>query len=389
MVTRKLFKRCLKAPNDSFFLFGPRGVGKSTWIKQNFSDVATIDLLDESIYQRYLADPHHFAQKLNVLKPRSWVVIDEIQRLPNLLNEVHRFSEDRELKFVLSGSSARKVRRAGTNLLAGRALRREMFPLVPEELGDAFDLSRVLESGSLALIWSRNGRRDVLRAYVQTYLREEIQAEALVRNLPGFARFLPVAALFHGKVLNAASLARDAGVARTTILSYLEVLEDTLLAFRLQPYEGRLRVKEKKHPKLHWIDPGVVRAARRQFGAVGEEERGSLFEGFIAMLLRAYQSYEDAFDEMNFWSPTATDALEVDFLIWRGNECVAIEVKSSKRFRPEFTKGLRALRDGMPKQVVRCIVVYLGSEVLRTAENIDVLPFKKFADALCSDKLFQ
>lgn len=386
---KPLFERRLRPPRESFFLFGARGTGKSTWLRQNFTAATVVDLLDEAVYQGYLADISLFGQRLNALPQGNWVVVDEIQRLPGLLNEVHRFMESHRLRFVLSGSSARKLRRAGTNLLAGRALRREMFALLPEELGDEFDLGRVLSHGSLPLIWGREDPEDALRAYMQTYLREEVQAEALVRNLPGFARFLPVAGLFHGQVLNAASLARDAGVARTTILNYLDVLEDTLLAFRLLPYEGKLRVKEKKHPKLYWIDPGIARAARRRFGPLQDDERGAIVEGWVASLLRAYQSYDDAFDEMHFWAPTETSNLEVDFLVWQGNHCVAIEVKASARFRGEFTKGLLALRDGMPKkQLVRSLVVYDGAETLRTDDGIEVLPIREFVTLLQTGHLF-
>jgi len=240
--------RLLVPPEGSFFLFGARGTGKSTWLRRHYGDATYLDLLDEKLFHSLLVDPGLLAGRLEALPPGSRVVIDEIQRLPSLLNEAHRFIESRRLTFALSGSSARKLRAAGTNLLAGRAIRKALYPLVPEEMGNAFDLERVLTHGSLALVWDRGGDREVLEAYLQTYLREEIQAEALVRNLPGFARFLPVAALLHGQVLNAAGLARDAGVSRSTVLGYLDILEDTLLAFRLPAYEGKLRVKERRHP---------------------------------------------------------------------------------------------------------------------------------------------
>lgn len=383
------FPRLLQPPAGSFFLFGARGTGKSTWLRRHLPHATWIDLLDEGLFQGWLADPSLAAAKLNAAPAGSCVVIDEIQRLPWLLNEVHRFIETRRLVFALSGSSARKLRREGTNLLAGRAVRRSMFALVPEELGEAFDLERVLGSGSIALVQDRGGTREVLEAYVQTYLREEIQAEALVRNLPGFARFLPVAALFHSQVLNAAALARDAGVSRTTVLGYLDILEDTLLAFRLPAWESRLRVKEKKHPKLYWIDSGVARAARRRFGEVTEEERGPLFEGWLAALLHSYREYRGLFDDWNWWSPSGSTSLEVDFLLWRDDRCVAIEAKASRRFRSEHTRGLNAFADGLRGgSVPRRIVVYLGSERLRTAEGIDVLPVRDFLDEIESDRLF-
>jgi predicted AAA+ superfamily ATPase len=383
------FSRVLSLPRGSFFLFGARGTGKSTWLREHMPKATFVDLLDEGLDQALLADPSLLGQRLRSLDAGAQVVIDEIQRLPSLLNEVHRFIESRKLVFALSGSSARKLRRAGTNLLAGRAVRRELHPLVPEELGAAFDLEGVLEHGTIALVWDRGGDRDVLEAYVQTYLREEIQAEALVRNLAGFARFLPVAALFHGQVLNAAALARDAGVSRTTVLGYLDVLEDTLLGFRLNPYEGRLRVKEKRHPKLYWIDPGLARAARRRFGPIAPEERGPLFEGWIASLLRAYRSYRNAFDDWNYWAPTEADRLEVDFLLWRDDACVAVEAKASRRLRPEHTKGLDAFADGLRCKSLRKILVSLGDDRLRTESGVEVLPVRAFLDELGGSRLFE
>ena len=389
MVSGPEIRRLLQPPRGSFFVFGPRGSGKSTWLRRHFASATYVDLLDERLFHSYLTDPGLFGARLEALPPGSRVVVDEIQRLPALLNEVHRFIEGRRLQFALSGSSARKLRKAGTNLLAGRAVRKALFPLLPEELGAQFDLGSVLRHGSLALVWARGGDRETLEAYVQTYLREEIQAEALVRNLAGFARFLPVAALFHGQVLNAASLARDAGVSRTTVLGYLEILEDTLLAHRLLAYEGRLRVKEKRHPKLYWIDPGIARAARRRFGRVLDEERGALFEGWVATVLQAYRSYRGLFDDWNYWAPTEAHALEVDFLLWRDEACVAIEAKASARLRPEATKGLRAFAGSYTgKRRPRLIVVYLGTERLRTPEGIDVLPVRAFLDAVERGELF-
>jgi len=177
-------------------------------------------------------------------------VVDEVQRLPGLLNVIHQKLETRRLRFALSGSSARKLRRSGVNLLAGRAVRRSLHPFVPEELEGSFSLARTLEWGALPIVWAAPDKQDALEAYVQMYLKEEIQAEAATRNLPGFARFLPIAGLFHGQTLNVSALARDAGVARTTVQGYLEILEDTLFTFQLPAYEARLRVRERRHPKL-------------------------------------------------------------------------------------------------------------------------------------------
>ena len=250
MVSRQ-YDRALAKPSSSFFLLGMRGTGKSSWVKRNFPKACLVNLLDEGLYQELLVNPSLLRKMIARLRRGSWVVIDEVQRIPSLLNEVHRAIEDLGLKFALLGSSARKLRRTGVNLLGGRALVKYMHPLIPVEMGDEYEISRTLQYGSLPLIVASRNPAEQLRGYVQSYLREEIQVEALVRNLPGFARFLQVAALFHGQVMNVDGVARDAGVARTTVQGYLEIIEDTLLAFRLPAFEGRLRVKEKRHPKLY------------------------------------------------------------------------------------------------------------------------------------------
>lgn len=381
-----IYPRLLMPPRQSFFLFGARGTGKTTWARHAFPQAERFDLLDEGLYQTLLADPSLFALRLRVVKPGQWVWIDEVQRLPNLLNEVHRFVEERRHRFILTGSSARKLRRTGVNLLAGRALTRTMYPLLPEELGRDFDLETVIRFGSLPIVWDADSRKETLEAYVQTYLKEEIQAEALARNLAGFSRFLPVAALFHAQSLNVSSLARDAGVSRMTVSGYLDILEDTLLAFRLPAYEGKLRVRERKHPKLYWIDPGLVRAVKKQLSPVTAEERGSLLEGLVAVILRAYGEYAGLFDEMWYWSPSDAARTEVDFLLRKGARYVAVDVKSSPRFDNDTLRGLRAIQP-LPG-LRRRLLVYTGSTHLRTDDGIDVLPATQFFDAVSHATLF-
>jgi uncharacterized protein len=368
--------RLFAPPRGSYFLFGPRGSGKSTWLRHLHPDAHWVDLLDESRYQRYLVDPGLFSAELDALPPRSLVVVDEVQRLPALLNVVHQKIETRRQRFALSGSSARRLRRSGVNLLAGRAVRRALHPFVPEELGAAFSLAHTLEWGALPIVWASEDRRDVLDAYVRLYLKEEIQAEAATRNLPGFARFLPIAGLFHGQTLNVSALARDAGVARTTVQGYLEILEDTLFTFRLPAYEARLRVRERRHPKLYWVDPGLVRAVVGDRGAPDADSTGHLLEGWIAQLLRAYGDYRGICDDMAYWAPAEGAGTEVDFLLRRGRERLAIEVKASRRWKPELAKGLRAIA-GLAG-VARRIVVYLGAERLRPEKGIEVLPLEAF-----------
>ena len=380
-----LYDRLLEPPGQSFFLFGMRGVGKSTWARATFPDAVRVDLLDERLYQDLLADPSLFAQSVGHLPPAAWVVVDEVQRLPALLNEVHRLIETRRLRFALLGSSARKLKAAGTNLLAGRALKKTMFPLTAAELGAAFDLERVLRYGSVPLVWTSDAPRGVLEAYVQLYLREEIRAEALVRNLPGFVRFLPVAALFNGQVVNVASIARDAGVARTTVQGYLEILEDTLLVHRLPAYEARVRVRERKLPKLYWVDPGVVRAVKRQLGAVTAEERGPLLESWVVTTLRAHAGVRELYDELWYWAPHQT-ATEVDLLLQRGRELLAVEVKAASRYHTGLLKGLRAL-DALPR-LARRLLVYTGARSFRSTDGIEVWPARRFAAAAATGALW-
>jgi predicted AAA+ superfamily ATPase len=364
---------------------GPRGSGKSTWLRATFPDGHVFDLLAEDTYQRLLASPGLFADELRALKAARWVIVDEVQRLPGLLNEVHRFIEEKRLRFVLCGSSARKLKRADVNLLAGRALHRSMHPFVPEELGADFDLDEALRFGLLPIIWDSTAKDDTLAAYARLYLKEEIQAEALVRNLPGFARFLPLAALYHGQTVNVTSIAREAGVARTTVAGYLDILEETLLCFRLPAYEAKLRVRERKLPKWYWCDPGIVRAMKRTSGRVAPEERGALFEGMVAQLLRAYKDYRGIFDDMYYWAPATRSETQVDFLLVRGGEFVAVEAKSGKTFTEGWCKGLRAVArlDGLRRR----IIVYPRGPVLQTKDGIEVFPFQQFADQLAGNAL--
>ncbi len=386
MISNPAYGRLLRAPKSSFFLLGIRGVGKSTWARQHFPRVKTFDLLDEGLYQDLLANPALFADALRAVPHGEWVVVDEIQRLPNLLNEVHRAMEERRLRFALLGSSARKLKTSGTNLLAGRAIWQQMFPLLPEELERDFDLERALQYGSIPLIWGAEDPGATLNAYVQLYLREEIRGEALVRNLPGFVRCLPVAALFHGQILNVTTIARDAAAARTTVNGYVEILEDTLAAVRLAAFEARLRVRERKLPKLYWSDPGLVRAIKRSTGKVLPEERGPLFEGWVFGVLRAYAAYRDLFEEIFYWAPLQARGVEVDFLLRRGRDFIAIEAKSRARFERSQLVGLRAIGD--LNHLVRRILVYPGSHELRTAEGIEVWPVPVFLDKVQSGNLW-
>lgn len=378
----KNYSRLFVPPKTSFFLLGMRGVGKSTLVRKCLPNAKNIDLLDEGIYQLYLSNPTAFHEDLSLVKPGSWVVVDEIQRLPQLLNEVHRAIEQKGIKFALLGSSARKLRRAGVNLLGGRASQKHLHPLLPEELGDDFAVDKVLKIGSIPLVWSAEDSKERLSAYMQLYLKEEIQAEAIVRNLPGFARFLPVAALFHAQVINVEALGRDCGVARTTVEAYLQILEDTLIAFQVPAYEKRLRVRQRAHPKLYWSDSGLVRAAKRQLDGLAIEERGALFEGVVAQILKAYWELGKLeCDTLSYWS-AGKGSVEVDFLIERGREIIAVEAKSGVNPDPKWFAGLAALNSTIKTK--RSILVYSGRRKFKHSSGVEVMPLADFVQMIPS-----
>jgi predicted AAA+ superfamily ATPase len=379
-------QRSLTLPKQSFFLLGPRGTGKSTWLKESLPHAYVFDLLDEGIYQKLLGAPSLFASELGGVPPSQWVVIDEVQRLPNLLNEVHRAIERQSRRFALCGSSARKLRRAGVNLLGGRALQRTMHPFTPAELGAPFELEAALRYGLLPIVLGSADKSGTLSSYAQLYLKEEIHGEALVRNLPGFSRFLPIAALLNGQVINVSNIARDVGVARVTVNGYLDILVDTLLCFRLSAYEAKLRVRERRHPKWYWCDPGVVRAIKGQLGPVTMEERGALFEGLVAQVIRASMDYYSAADHVHYWAPTEAVELEVDFLLTRGSRHVAVEVKSGHRSSSSWLKGLKAIQ-GLPG-LKRRLVVYPQGPRLSLGDGIEGIPLQLFSQWLRDGQLF-
>jgi predicted AAA+ superfamily ATPase len=262
-----------------------------------------------------------------------------------------------------------------------------MHPFLPEELGSAFNVEQALRYGLFPLVMASEDKEETLTAYAQLYLKSEIQAEALVRNLAGFARFLPIAALFHGQTLNASNIARDAGVSRPTVHGYLEILEETLLCFRLSAYEAKLRIRERRLPKWYWCDPGLVRAMKRNTGPVSSEERGSLFEGLVAQLIRAAMDYHKVADGCSYWAPAEASDTEVDFLLTRGKRHVAVEAKSGASFNSSWARGLNAIR-GLPG-LERRIVVYPAGPPLKTESGIEVLPLTDFSNLLTTGKIWQ
>ena len=385
-----MYTRSLPLPNRSFFLFGPRGTGKTTWLRQQLRSAHWVDLFVEREFVRLVRDPERFAQEVEALPARSWIVVDEVQRLPVLLNAVQDLITRRGARyhFALTGSSARKLRRGGANLLPARVINRRFFPLTASELGRAFRLDDVLRFGTLpAVCAAKQGtsRIDLLEAYAENYLTQEIRQEALVKNLDSFTRFLEVAALVNAQVVNVAGIARDAAVARPTVQGYFEILVDTLVGDWLHAWRPRAKVKEVAHPKFYFFDTGAVRAlARRLREPVGDEERGHLLETYVLHELRAWMERSRCGGELAYWrTPSGS---EVDFVWTRGARAVGIEVKASERWRREDGAALKELVGA--GRLRHAFAAYRGRLPLRDGP-VHVLPVPEFLDQLYRGKILQ
>jgi predicted AAA+ superfamily ATPase len=382
-----MFPRTLQPPQTAFFLFGPRGTGKSTWIRSSFDKTLTINLLPPANALRYERDPSQFRAEV-LARPRSdWIVIDEVQRVPALLDEVHYLmEEERYRKFVLTGSSARKLRRGSANMLAGRAILRKLFPLTTQETGFDVPAEQLIRYGSLPASVVAPGdvaREDFLRAYVTTYLAEEVKAEGLVRNLGGFSRFLEVAALAASRTTNVSAIARDAAVSRETARGYFEILEDTLLGDWLPAYRPRAKVKEVALRKFYWFDAGVLYAAAGGFDQpLPADWDGVLLEHFVLHEIRSYLHYRGVRGSLGYWATPSGS--EVDFVWWYGSRMVAIEVKASRRYRQDFRSGIRSLLAGHGD--ARSFIVYRGDAELEI-DGTRVLPVDTFLRRLHSGEI--
>ena len=365
-----MYTRVLEPPRrQSFFVFGPRGVGKTAWLRARFPDALFFDLLDADTYTRLLAAPTRLGDEIPA-GYRGWVVLDEIQRLPDLLNEVHRLIEARRLRFVLTGSSARKLRSKGVNLLAGRAVTRFMHPLTVTELGQDFDLRRALQYGCLPFACTEPEPRDYLRSYVTTYLREEVQQEGFARNLAAFARFLEAASFSQGSVLNMAAVARDSAVNAKVAEDYFSILEDLLIAVRLPVFAKRAKRRVVAHPKFYFFDAGVFQAIRPR-GPLDspEETRGAALETLFLQQLRAVNDYADLGYSLHYWRTAAGD--EVDFVLYGERGLVAFEVKMTQTVRPGNLRGLRRFRESYPQ--AKTFFVHTGSRRRHDA-GIEIMP---------------
>ena len=375
-----VFARLLRAPRSSCFLFGPRGTGKSTWIGRHFADARLYDLLNTTEALRLAREPGALFREVETLPAGEWVVIDEVQRVPELLNEVHRLIETRGLRFVLSGSSARKLRRGGANLLAGRALVHNLFPLVSAERSFRVDVDDALRYGGLPLAVTGADPAAYLSAYAETYLQEEIRAEALTRNVGGFSRFLEIAARQNGQVTNVAAISRDAAVSRSTVQNYFEILIDTLIGAWLPAWKLKRATKQVAHPKFYLFDCGVARALSGRIAyPPSPEERGALLETLLLGEIRAYAAYEGLRYPLYYWR--THDGVEVDLLCETGAGFVAVEIKASKRWEARYNRGLNRLRDELGPGRVTCYGVYEGERPASWG-GIQVLPALEFLKRL-------
>jgi predicted AAA+ superfamily ATPase len=372
-----MYRRLLKLPDHSFFLFGPRGTGKTTWLKSVLPDAKWYNLIREAELYRLMRNPNLLRSEVEALAPGSWVVVDEVQRLPALLNEVHALIADHErtYRFALSGSSARKLKRLDANLLAGRAINRSFFPLTAAEMGDDFNADTAMKTGTLpAVVTDQSAAIDILEAYATNYLGQEIQQEALVHNIGSFSRFLEVAALMNGKVTNVSNIARDAGVARPTVQRYFDVLVATLLGVWLPSWRPRAKVKESGHPKFYFFDPGVVRAlAGRLREPLDSSERGPLLETLVLHELRAYQNVANCGGTLHYWGTPSQQ--EIDFVWTRGERAVGMEIKSAAEWRRSSGAPLKGLLAA--GSISSAFGVYLGASPLKDG-SIDVLPIGDF-----------
>jgi predicted AAA+ superfamily ATPase len=386
--------RFLQRPGRSFFLFGPRGTGKSTWLKQVLADAVRFDLLDASLFLELSRDPHRIEAMIGNLTTGGWVVLDEIQKIPALLDEVHRLMESRRWRFALCGSSARKLRRGGANLLAGRALTLSMESFSAAELGEDFNLEVALDWGLLPFVHNEpDAAADILSAYVSTYLKEELQAEGLIRNVPPFVRFLSVAGQLNGQVVNAQNIAREAAVARSTVDTYFAVLSDTLVGHILPAWRPGLKVREAAQPKFYWFDPGVARAAAGLLRDPSDRTwQGASLETLIYHELRVYNEISRKDRRISYYRTPA--GVEVDFIVETAGRRVgrlprvaAIEVKRAERWDRSWEKPLRSLAESGGVKVDRKVGIYCGSRSYNF-DDLQVWPVAEFVKALYAGEIF-
>ena len=357
-IERKFFR----PPAGHSFLFGLRGTGKSTWLRSALPNAVWVDFLSPAQQRLYAARPERLHELVAANPGAEDVVIDEVQRVPELLTVVHQLIERPDCpRFVLTGSNSRKLKRAGVDLLAGRATFRLMHPFMAAELGPEFSLDAALEVGLLPIVWDARDPADTLNSYVGLFVQQEVQTEGLVRNTGAFHRFLEAISFAHGAPLNVSEVARECAVSRKTVEGYVEIVEDLLLAFRVPVFTKRAKRHMAVHPRFFFADAGVFRSLRPA-GPLDrpEEIRGAALEGLVAQHLRAWLSYSRSSASLYYWRTRAGS--EVDFVVYGGDEFWALEVKHSRRVRPADLRHLKRFREDYPQARPR--LAYGGAERL-------------------------
>ncbi len=380
----KKYKRLLQLPRDqTFFLWGPRQAGKSTLLHQFFPEAFWIDLLLYDVYRKYLTDPQQLIDEVELKKP-AFVVIDEVQKLPLLLDIVHWLIENKDTRFALCGSSARKVKRGNANLLGGRGVRYELYGLSAKEIGDDLDFMRLLNNGCIPPIYQSDQPKRLLNSYISQYLKEEIASEGVVRNLPYFSEFLNVAALSDTEVLNYSTIARDIGMASSTIKGYFEILSDTLLGRFLPAYRRRPKRRIITSPKFYFFDVGVVNfLAKRGELQIKSELMGKAFENWVFHELCCYNAYCETYADFYYWR--LSTGVEVDFIV-NHIDC-ALEAKASVKINNRHLRGLRELKKEHP-EVKKMVLVSMDTHDRKTQDGILVLHYTTFLDNLWAGSFF-
>lgn len=375
-MSKKHIKRLLQPPKSHYFLFGPRGTGKSTWIRAQYENCLIIDMLHPETQRYYQAKPERLYETVAAHPAVAQIVIDEVEKVPAVLTVVHGLIENNPLgqQFILTGSSARKLKKAGVDLLGGRAIVRHLHPFMAIELGEDFSLDFALRNGLLPLIVNAPNAQEQLQGYLATYLQMEIQVEGLVRNLGNFSRFLETITFSHGCVLNVSNIARECGVERKTVSGYISILEDLLLSFQIPVFSKRAKRQLIQHTKFYLFDAGVFCILRpKGFLDRAEEIHGAALEGLIAQHLRAWIDYSNRNAKLYFWRTKR--GVEIDFIVYGENDFVAIEVKNSKNIASTDLRGLKAFREDYPE--AKLMMLYNGTERL-LIDNILCFPCDTF-----------
>jgi uncharacterized protein len=373
-ITKRILDIKLQA-NRSAFLWGPRKTGKTYWLNKHYKDGIIIDLLQTDIFADYASRPSLLRERYQ--DHRGFIIVDEIQMVPDLLNEIHWLIENSDVSFLMTGSSARKLRRGHANLLGGRAWRYTMAPLTYGET-EGFDLEQVIFSGLLPPHYLSPDPVQDLRAYVADYLKEEIAAEAVVQSMPTFSEFLRIASLTSGELLNYTNVGRETGVSAKVIRNYFQILEDTLLGFRIPPWRKAKNRRLIETEKFYLFDIGVANYLSRRTPKIGTPEFGKSFEHYILMELKAYQAYRNPELDIRYWRTSS--GFEVDFIL--GDMDLAVEVKASGRIHSGHTRGLKALQEEY--SIGKTVMVSLEKQPRRIASSIEVMPWQMFLEVLWS-----